>query len=268
MKKFILSLIVIMVSLGFSLNIVEPLSKTINQGEVIQLGPIGPGQTVFISINPEVTTGGKFGFGGQYDIASVVSTPKNWKYKDSKINGKPLQIEITADKFAEDGSYLSKIKVADEDGGEKLEDFIFNVNVTINRDVMGVSIEPKKVSVGPGQPARYAITVTNKGTTSDVFEVNSTGVGKWGFKKFVYVPPKSTKMFYYEITENEEETYTPTIKVTSTSSPLIHSEEKVTFSVSSDLFSDYKATNHGTLVFPLFEMPIYALSGLISNLFQ
>ncbi|MBI5051271.1 hypothetical protein HZC08_00785, partial [Candidatus Micrarchaeota archaeon] len=68
-------------------------------------------------------------------------------------------------------------------------------------------------------------------------------------------------------TESEEEKYTPTIKVVSTSSDLIKAEQQVSFSVSSNILADFKATNHGTLMFPLFEMPLYAIAGLISNFF-
>jgi len=70
----------------------------------------------------------------------------------------------------------------------------------------------------------------------------------------------------YEISENEEARYVPNIKVVSSSSDLITYEQKVIFVVQSNLLSDFKATNHGIFIFPIFEAPAYALAGLISNL--
>jgi hypothetical protein len=36
--------------------------------------------------------------------------------------------------------------------------------------------------------------------------------------------------------------------------------------VQPDLLSDYKAVNNGALFFPIIEAPVYALIGLLSNL--
>jgi hypothetical protein len=65
----------------------------------------------------------------------------------------------------------------------------------------------------------------------------------------------------------EEETYRATINVQSLASSRIADEKNVTLFIQSDLLGDYKATNNGVLVFPIFEAPIYAMAGLLSNFF-
>jgi len=73
---------------------------------------------------------------------------------------------------------------------------------------------------------------------------------------------------FYEIAANEEETIQPTISLVSHASRLIHDEKNVTVVVRSDLIGDYKATNSGVPVFPIFETLTYSLAGLLSNLFS
>jgi len=249
----------------FALQIVEPAVKDISDGDTVYIGTIGPGQTISIGIHPKVYTGGKFGEGGRYDYATVEKVPTGWKGKNSKLYGDPLQVEITADKNAPEGEYTAEIAVQDEDNGEKLGQIKFKVRIKIVHDVLDTTVTPTSLTVGPGQPARFAITITNKGTASDVFLVKAEGVERWIFEKPVLVPKMSSKTIIYEITESEEETYFPKISVVSTSSPLIHQEKQVVFKVQPDLANDFKATNHGILIFPIFEAPVYSIVGLLSN---
>jgi uncharacterized membrane protein len=245
-----------------------PFEQTINSGDEVFLGTIGPGQTIELRIDPIVTTGGIYGQGGQYDIAQVVYEPKGWTSEQSLLYQKPLQIKITADKNAPPGEYYADIAVINENNGEELGNVSFRVKMNVTWDVLGLDVSPASVVVGPGQPAQYAITVTNKGAASDTYTVSSTGVKRWEFVKPIYVPARSSKMVEYEITGDEEVTYNPTIKVESVSSPNIHDERNVTFIVRSDLIGDYKAANHGTLLFPVFEAPIYGLAGFIGTVVQ
>ena len=132
---------------------------------------------------------------------------------------------------------------------------------------MDFDVSPSHQVVGPGQPARFAIKIFNKASTSDVFQVSAEGARRWEFKKPVFVPAKSSKTIYYEIVGGEEENYAATVKVVSLASNKIADEKNVTMSVESNLFGDYRATNNGVVVFPIFELSIYAIAGLISNFF-
>jgi len=264
---YLLVMILVLASFSWAIEIIEPkIAKDITDDSVLDIGTIGPGQTISVAIHPKVYDGGKFGTGGRYDFATVEGLPFGWKGKNSKIYGDPLQVEITADKNAAEGEYSAKITAHDENNGEMLGTVAFTVKVKIVHDVLDTSVSPSSITVGPGQPARFAITVTNKGTASDVFIVSATGVERWIFEKPVYVPAMSSRTVVYEITENEEERYFPDIKIVSASSEIIQEDHKVVFSVQPNLLSDFKAANHGIFIFPIFEAPIYALAGLISNL--
>lgn len=256
----------LLLSLSHAIVIVSP-GTTISDGDTIDVGTVGPGQTVSILIDPKVTSGGLHGIGGMYDMAVVEDLPRGWAGQDSKLYQNPMMVTITADPAAPEGNYTYRVTVIDENNGEKLGNVTFNVRERITYDVMDFSVTPPYLSVGPGQPARFAITVVNKGSTSDVFEVSATGAKRWEFKKPVFVPAQSSKTIYYEIVGQEEEAYKAEIDVTSLASPMISGQQNVTLFIKSDLLGDYRATNNGVLVFPIFEAPIYSLAGLLSNLF-
>ena len=257
----------VLLSVAFSINLVSPQVKNVENGDIIDLGTIGPGQTVSLQIEPLVKTGGIHGIGGQYDQALVTDIPPGWSSTASKLYQNPLQVTISSSPSASEGDYSTKIAVVDEGNGEQLGNVAFTARVHVVHDVLDVGVSPATIKVGPGQPARFAIDITNKGSTSDVFDVSAPGPKRWAFRKQVYVPAQTTKTVYYEIVGNEEETYKTTIKVTSISSGIITEEKNVTLLVESDLFGDYKATNNGVLIFPIFESLPYSLAGLISNLF-
>jgi hypothetical protein len=257
---------ILLLSISQAINIVSP-QTSINDGDTIDVGTVGPGQTVSILIDPKVTTGGLHGIGGIFDMATVEDLPRGWTGQDSKLYQNPLMVTVTADPDAAEGNYTYRVKVIDENNGEKLGNITFNVKERITYDVMDFNVTPSYLEVGPGQPARFGITIYNKGSTSDVFQVSSTGAKRWEFKKPVFVPAESSKTIYYEIVGSEEQTVKAEIDVVSLASPKINASQNVTLFIKSDLLGDYRATNNGVLVFPIFEAPIYSLAGLLSNLF-
>lgn len=264
----ILSVLIFLIALSFSIDVIAPFQGNFKDGDVIDLGSIGPGQTVSIELDPIVKIGGIHGIGGVYDQAIAEDLPRGWTSKKSKLYGNPLQVTITADPNALEGDYLTEITVIDEFNGEKLGNISFFGKVKITYDVMDLDVSPNIQTVGPNQPAKFDVVIENKGSTSDVFEINAPGPSRWQFKKQVFIPAKSTKKETIEIVGSEEEIYRTTISVTSLASENIHAEENVTLEIRPGLIGDYKATNNGLLVFPVFEGPIYALAGLLSNIFR
>ena len=260
-----LSAIFLMSGLVQALTVIEPVKTEVKTGDTIDLGEIGPGQTISVRIEPHVSVGGKFGDGGDYDLAIPINLPNGWEGNQSLLYQRPvLQATITAAKDSSEGFYISN-KTVQDTNGDQLSDVKFQIKIKITWKVLETDITPKISSVGPGQLARYEIAITNKGTASDVFAVSSTGLKRWQFKKYVYVPAKSTKKIVYELVENEEEFYKPIITVVSTASSIIKDQKEVGFQVVTNLKSDYKATNHGVIIMPIFESIVYSFMGFLSN---
>ncbi|MCX6769423.1 MAG: hypothetical protein NT051_01955, partial [Candidatus Micrarchaeota archaeon] len=235
----------------------------------IIIGNAGPGQTFFVVVDGAVSTGGKYGIGGAYDRMFASSLPDGWASTPSKLYAKSLQTDITIPKDAPDGEYQVGLTLWDEAGESGLgENVSFIAKVMVTKDVMDIKVDPSSLSVGAGQPARYTITVNNKGIANDVFEVGSLGVRDWEFKRSIYIPSGTSKTINYEVVGNEEADYAVKIWARSSSSQNIYSEAPVSLRVNTDLLSDFRATTRGVLLFPLTEAPAYFFAGLISNFFQ
>ncbi len=267
MYKQVLFALILVAAVSFSLNLLYPQVNDIRTGQIVDLGSIGPGETVLIQIDPIVTSGGIYGTGGQYDYAIASDLSPGWTAANSKLYQSQLQVTVTAPPDAPPGDYSAKITVVDERNGEQLGNVTFIAKVRITWDVMDFDVSPNSIKAGPGQPATFTIKITNKGSTSDVFHVSLIGPRKWQFTKDVFVPAQSTKEFHYEIAGTEDGTYPSTLNVVSLASKHIAAQKNVTLTVKSDLLGDFKATNHGTIVFPIFESVAYSFAGLISNLF-
>ncbi|VVB98695.1 Uncharacterised protein [uncultured archaeon] len=266
-KLFIFAALFALVSACFAVNVISPLTATVTDGSQISVGNVGPGQTFAIVAEPEVATGGRYGLGGAYDQMSASELPYGWTSVPSKIYSNPLQTDITVPKDAPDGEYEVGLTLWDEAGSEGLGDNVtFTVKVTVTRDVMDMKVEPAYLSVGAGQPARYTITILNKGIANDVFTVSSSVVLDCEFRRSVYVPSGTSKTLTYEVVGNEEADYGVKILAKSGSSDAIRGEQDVQLRVNTDLFSDYRAVNRGLLLFPLTEAPVYFVTGLLSNL--
>jgi len=261
-------LVLLLAAASFSISVLAPQAVEVQNGDTLNLGTIGPGQTVSIVIDRKVTTGGIHGIGGLYDQAQVYDLPKGWGASDSKLYEDPLQVTISAAPDATEGQYSAKVKIIDENNGEGLGEIVLNIKLNVTYDVMNFDVSPPDIKVGPGQPARFAITITNKGSTSDVFQVSSTGAKRWEFTKPVFVPAQSSKTIYYEIVPLEEATYKASINVVSLASKKIADQKNVTLTVHSTLLGDYKAMNNGAIIFPIYETITYAFAGFISNFYQ
>jgi len=256
------------VSCAFALEpmrVLSPAIANIEPGGELDVGTIGPGQTFDIQIDPLVLTGGVNDIGGRWDRAVVESLPEGWVAMPSKIYSNPMQVKVTASPDAPDGDYRFEVKLVDEGGAEHIggELSAFFI-VHVKKDILSMSVDgPTSEEVSAGQPARYFITITNKGA-NDRFTVLSSGVSGWSFTKEVYIAGGTSKIIMYEVVGEEEGYYRVIISARSASSPLITTSAPVSLSVHSNLIADYKATSNGVLLFPFLMAPLYSLAGMIS----
>lgn len=255
------------VTLSFSLTILEPGKREISNGGELDLGAIGPGQTVSIIIDGRPTTGGIYGLGGAYDLANVTSMPSGWRAQQSDPTGNPLQVKLTSPKFAPEGGYAAQVGVFDEGDKEKLGNVSFTVKMRITHDVLDASLDSGEKGAMSGQPVGFFVNLRNKANTGDVFVVSSSNIKGYEFKRYVYVPAQSEKSVFYEMVAGEAEQYRPEISVVSDSSPLINATLNAIVDVRPSVPTDYKATNNGMLFFPVMNGILYSIAGLISNLF-
>ena len=268
---FLFGLVLLMtVSLDYSLGMISPISHDIENNSHIYVGKIGPGQTIGVDINGHVSKGGIYGQGGSYDLAVITDKPPEWKSEDSKLYGRPLHITITAPRDAQIGEYPVEVTLINYKNSEKLGNITMTLYVNISWDVLNAVVTPLTQKVGVNQPSKIITYVTNTGNAPDTFniKIGDTSMGDRAYETTVYIPPQKTKHVVWEQTWGNPERYSFPISVTSTSSPKIISKSyNATIDVvPRNLLSDYKASTRGIVIFPIFDNVIYGLAALLGSI--
>ncbi|MHA1859557.1 MAG: COG1470 family protein [Candidatus Asgardarchaeia archaeon] len=246
--------------------LLEPTPMVVKEGYTVDVGDVGPGQTFSIMISTRVDEGGRYGNGGNWDRLETYDLPSGWVSTFSEY-GPQLKIHIRVSPDALPGDYIVHVRVIDEGDIDGIGPVLaFNVKVHVTTDVVDVHVEPSEQVVGAGQPARYFITIHNKGYASDRFKVEARGVSGWRYYRDVFVPRRETYVVSYEIVNDEEEVLSPEIVVTSYSSPRIQRKLKVGLVIHSDPTQDARALRNGMLLFPFPEVLIYDSIRLFSSL--
>jgi len=255
---------------GIYVNVIEPVKKTIGSQGDVRMGTAGPGQTVVLVVERSSDGGNcpnNYCADG-WDTIVPVKVPEGWVVEPSPIHETPMKMKIKVAPDAPNGEYNLTLAAIDEGNYDGLGNMTFSSIVTVSRDVIDISVDPTRVETGVGQPAIYNVKIANTGAASDPFEikVREGEIPAWRFKKQVLVNYGSERVIPFEVVLNEEDERVFTLEVTSLSSPMIKEEKSLVISSKSNILTDWKATTHGLMLFPIIEEPIYAVIGLIGNL--
>lgn len=268
----ILFALILVSGLSFALfaNIMEPVAKTLYSTDSVRLGNAGPGQAIYLIVD-RGTDGGSCPndyCADGWDTVVAEKLPLGWEVEPSPYYENPMKVKIKIAPDAFDGEYNLTLVAVDEGNYNGLGNMTFYAVVNVSRDVFEISVDPTRVETGVGQPAIYNVRIRNTGAASDPFEIKVTegDLPAWRFKKTVLVNYGSERVIPYEVVLDEENEKTFHIEVTSLSSQLIHKDMSVVIDSKSSLVSDWKATTHGLLIFPVVEQIAYAVVGLLSRL--
>ncbi|MFH1056417.1 MAG: hypothetical protein V1717_01310 [Candidatus Micrarchaeota archaeon] len=273
-KPFFALALVFLVSpfvLASQLNVLSPVEQTIvASDEVLDLGVIGPGQTVELitsrasgELAKNVETPGE----ALWDQLLVVreSLPAGWSADDSKLFEKPFHAFVTASPTASDGEYSFQLKTTDQYEGA--EEKVFNAKVRISKDLLEQEVSPSMETVGVGLPAVFLVRLRNRSSASDVFELSASGVpGGWKETRKVFVKFNDSVSVPYEILPGEQGKFGISLLSTSLSSSLINDKDDVTLVSVSSLEQDFKALKNGLLLFPTVDQVVYSALAVISHL--
>jgi hypothetical protein len=244
--------------------VLEPTAMTVADGGTINLGKIGPGQTIDLVVSgiAQLSDGGE----GRWQILRVVEVPQGWQGFDSKELGTKMKAGVKAANDTRDGQYRITFRLEEDPLHQQgLGSVTFQVAVVVDRSVISASFPKERVETGVGQPARYVITLKSTSAANDVYEMSAEGVPTWSYKKSVHVPAGGTVTTFYEIVANEEKEYKPVLTIKSQSSDDIKINKELSMAVKSDVIGDIRATKNGVLVFPIVLEPLYSLLGIIGN---
>lgn len=263
--------LIFMASVLFAQSVAQvlgPITTTVQDGGTVNLGTIGPGQTLAITVNGIATGCG--GAQANWGVLGALQTPNGWIGTDSKVYAKQMRATITADPNATDGTYMAKFiltecqnKTENCVSHECLGSLTFFGTIQVNRSVLVTAMPITAITTGVNQPARYPVVIENNGNANDVFQISAAGVPGWNYTKSVYVAAGDNVTTFYEIAVGEEQSYLPTITIQSISSDELKQNYDISLIAKSNLAGDISATKNGVLLFPMTLEPLYSLMGIL-----
>ena len=247
--------------------VIEPVAGALSQGQVLDLGVVGPGQKVEIVAERLTGEKGRGGSEALWDrfVAVPESLPQGWTSEPSKFYESPMRAYVTVSKDAPDGDYVFTLKTIDEYEG--VLQTTMQCKVSVSRGVLETGLLEERVSAGVEQPAVYYVRLKNKSSASDVFEISVTGLPKENaVVKRIFVRHNSESTVPYEVYSGEQGEYALSFGIVSLSSDAIRDGQKGTLITYSSLYYDMLACSRGILLFPSVEQTLYAIFGITANL--
>lgn len=244
----------------------EPYNATIYSNSTVDLGRVGPGQTFYITISSETQnqTGAVFNLGWNQLVAT--GTPYGWISENSSLNTKTLSVRIKPSPNATNGTYSFYLTAINSGNYSKLGAVKFKVSINVTTNVFSLSVNPKIITTGPGEPGDVYVNITNTGVSDVPFEISALGLPEWNLTQTVIAPHNTTREFAYPIYVYEPGSYNVRIHVYSEASDLIYKDSNITLIAKPGLLNDFSAIGKGTLIFPIIYEPEYAVLYLISRI--
>lgn len=250
------------------IEVVDPVNRVVENGTVIELGAVGPGQTLELKfsrdsgalsvVNPQT------GKNALWDKAEAINLPEGWVTRDSLLYENPLTVFVTVSPSAREEDYLFSVKFTDEYEGLAPQIIRFKVRPTT--EVVDVTLENPTLTTGVGQPAVYTFNIKSKSSASDTFTIRSSGLPyDWTFTKTILLPHNQEKKIVYEVVGNIQKDVSFSFDITSLSSANIKRNVNARVITVTSLLQDAKATSLGLPLFPSIEQNIYALIGFVTN---
>lgn len=248
-------------------NVLEPYTYTLHNNGTVFLGKVGPGQPFYVTISSETInkTGSLYERG--WNEMVINNAPQGWVWVNSSLYNSNLSVKITPPATAQNGTYTFDLAAVNIGNYSQLGALHFKAVINVTPDVFVLSVHPKNISTGPGEPASVYVTINNTGVSDSPFIVNVTGLPAFNLSTGVIALHGTTQNFTYGIYEDEPGIYHANISVVSVSSPLVKESTTVNMTIEPSVLNDYKAIGQGAITFPVIFQPMYYIMYLISKLF-
>lgn len=247
-------------------SVVNPYNSTVENNGTIYLGNVGPGQPFTITISSQTTNSTGFMLNYGWNQLQLSGLPSGWVGENSSLNNQFLSAQIKVAPLASDGLYSFNAIAINTGNYSRIGALKFRVFVNVTPKVFSMHIVPSIIKAGPGQPAKIEVYINNTGVSDSPFIINATGLPAWSIQSTVIALHHTTGRFDYPIYEYEPGLYHVRLNVSSSSSPLIHQEDNITFIVKASLNNDYSAIGNGAVAFPIIYAPAYAIMDILHEI--
>ena len=250
------------------LNIVGPVTATINNGGGIFLGKVAPGETIYVSASSATTNVSGTLIPNGWDTLEAINLPSGWSMQASPLHATPvMKMKLTVAPNAANGTYAITLKAVNLGNYSKLGNLTIAANVTVTPEVYNVTASPVSLSTGPGQPESIYITINNTGISDDPFIISASGVPAWNVSDEMISLHGTKDTYNYPVFVDEPGVYNFNMSVRSTTSPLLHYVYPIHLVVGASLLNDWAAVGQGVILSPVILEPAYAFMNFLAQIY-
>ncbi len=254
---------------GATLEVLAPANAVLSANQEVDLGAVGPGQSIEILIANATgeESGLKAGAQADWDQLNIIepSLPNGWKARNGLIYEKPFRAFVIVSPEAKDGTYTLMMQAVDEYEG--LKPLTVKARVRVDRsNVFALSLKPPRATVAVGTPAYYSLTLENLASASDIYNVTLAGFpGAANYSKIVFVPRRQKVTVPFEMVSNEQAQYSVSFTAVSLSSYKVNATATSYVESKASLLEDMQSAGYGILLFPHSEQVVIGLLAFFAN---
>ncbi len=260
---------VLLAPLSFSsyVKVVEPYTAVMHQNGSIYLGNIGPGQSFYIVISPNTTSssGKLVGLGWN---KLVVTGLNGWVVENSSLYSSAPSVQITPPSYTSFGVYNFNVTAINIGNYSKIGNLTFKAYINVTSKVFSFNASPSIANSGIGVPAYINVEINNTGVSDNPFVISVSGLPGLNESDIVIAQHGTSKSFMFPIYGYTPGTWHASLRISSLTSPSIYETKNITLIVKSSMENELLALGKGTLIYPVFYAPAYAVQYFIGLLFK
>lgn len=242
-----------------------PVNANLTNNGFVYLGKVGPGESFYILASATTTNASGAVVNIGWDRLEAVNLPGGWSMQASPLYENPMKLKVSVP-YNISGTYNLTIRAVNVGNYSRLGNLTFTSQVDVTNNVFNVSVSPRNISAGVGQPVDINVKIVNTGIADEPFNISAQGLPAWNFSDDVIALHSRTSSFVYPVYVNEPGIYPFNLTITSATGHLVQDEYPISFSVVASLYNDYSAIGNGVVLSPVIFEPVYAIDYLLSYL--
>ena len=242
-----------------------PVNANLTNNGFVYLGKVGPGESFYVLASATTTNASGAVVNIGWDRLEAVNLPSGWSMQASPLYENPMKLKVSVP-YNISGTYNLTIRAVNVGNYSRLGNLTFTAQVDVTNNVFNVSVSPRNISAGVGQPVDINVKIVNIGIADEPFNISAQGLPAWNFSDDVIALHSRTSSFIYPVYVNEPGIYPFNLTITSATGHLVQNEYPISFSVVASLYNDYSAIGNGVVLSPVIFEPVYAIDYLLSYL--
>jgi hypothetical protein len=269
MLRYALPLLAVVALIGLAgatyVSVQGPVNANLTNNGFVYLGKVGPGESFYILASATTTNASGAVVNIGWDRLEAVNLPGGWSMQASPLYENPMKLKVSVP-YNISGTYNLTIRAVNVGNYSRLGNLTFTSQVDVTNNVFNVSVSPRNISAGVGQPVDINVKIVNTGIADEPFNISAQGLPAWNFSDDVIALHSRTSSFVYPVYVNEPGIYPFNLTITSATGHLVQDEYPISFSVVASLYNDYSAIGNGVVLSPVIFEPVYAIDYLLSYL--